>query len=315
MRNAVSILFSFLFILSCIDGRNRIEKQVNEWNNKEILFPGNPVFTSMVKDTVPYRIPKTDYKVVVFVDSVGCISCKLQLPKWKEFMHEVDSLSDGNVPFVFFFQTKDVRELRYILRRDNFSHPVCIDTEDSFYKLNRFPGEMMFQTFLVDSENRVKVIGNPIHNLSVKDLYLNELVGIEAISQPVTMIQADSAEYHYGVVGENMTASRNIILKNTGKEVFRIKGITTSCDCMTAGYDWDEIPPGGKAAMTVEYKAEEPGDFWRTITIYGNIPSKSVTLDFWGTVKKREINKAWKHELRSCKLRISCSTPSLTNPI
>ena len=286
MRNAVSILFSFLFILSCIDGRNRIEKQVNEWNNKEILFPGNPVFTSMVKDTVPYRIPKTDYKVVVFVDSVGCISCKLQLPKWKKFMHEVDSLSDGNVPFVFFFQTKDVRELRYILRRDNFSHPVCIDTEDSFYKLNRFPGEMMFQTFLVDSENRVKVIGNPIHNLSVKDLYLKELVGIEAISQPVTMIQADSAEYHYGVVGENMTASRKIVLKNTGKEVFHIKGITTSCDCMTAEYDWDEIPPGGKAAMTVEYKAEEPGDFWRTITIYGNVPGKSVTLDFWGTVRK-----------------------------
>ena len=32
-------------------------------------------------------------------------------------------------------------------------------------------------------------------------------------------------------------------------------------------------------------KAEEPGDFWRTITIYGNVPGKSVTLDFWGTVK------------------------------
>lgn len=201
-------------------------------------------------------------------------------------MHKVDSLSDGNVPFVFFFQTKDVSELRYILRRDNFSHPVCIDTEDSFNKLNRFPDVMTFQTFLVDSGNRVKVIGNPIHNLSVKDLYLKEITGIEAVSQPVTTIQADSAEYHYGVVGKNMTASRKIILRNTGKEVFRIKGTTTSCDCMTAEYDWDEIPPGGKAAMTVEYKAEEPGDFWRTITIYGNIPEKSFTLDFWGTVKK-----------------------------
>lgn len=246
MRNAVSILFSFLFILSCTDGRNKIEKQVNEWNNKEILFPGNPVFTRMVKDTVPYRIPKTGYKVVVFVDSVGCISCKLQLPRWKEFMHEVDSLSDGNIPFVFFFQTKDVRELRYILRRDNFPHPVCIDTEDRFYKLNRFPGEMMFQTFLVDSENRVKVIGNPIHNLSVKDLYLKKIAGIEAVSLPVTTIQPDSAEYHYGVVGENMTASKKIILQNTGKEVFRIKGTTTSCDCMTAEYDWDEFHPEGK---------------------------------------------------------------------
>ena len=282
-----SLLFMACISYSCQDtGKARILHLVKRWDGKEILFPSNPVFTRYATDTVPYRIPKTDYKVVVFVDSVGCISCKLQLPKWKEFMHEVDSLSDGNVPFVFFFQTKDVRELRYILRRDNFSHPVCIDTEDSFYKLNRFPGEMMFQTFLVDSENRVKVIGNPIHNLSVKDLYLKEIAGIEAVSLPNTTIQADSAEYHYGVVGENMTASRKIVLKNTGKEVFRIKGTTTSCDCMTAEYDWDEISPGGKATMTVGYKAEEPGDFWRTITIYGNVPGKSVTLDFWGAVRK-----------------------------
>ena len=283
----ISFICLLFFAMSCQkNDRAKVESLVKEWNNKEIRFPENPVFTRYVTDTIPYRIPKTDYKVVVFVDSVGCISCKLQLPRWKEFMHEVDSLSDGNVPFVFFFQTKDVRELRYILRRDNFSHPVCIDTEDRFYKLNRFPGEMMFQTFLVDSENRVKVIGNPIHNLSIKDLYLKEIAGIEAVSLPVTTIEADSAEYHYGVVRENMTASKKIVLKNTGKEVFRIKGTTTSCDCMTAEYDWDEIPPGGKAAMTVKYKAEEPGDFWRTITIYGNIPEKSFTLDFWGTVRK-----------------------------
>ena len=283
----ISFICLLFFAMSCQKNeRAKIEFLVKEWNNKEIRFPDNPVFTRFVTDTVPYRIPKSDYKVVVFVDSVGCISCKLQLPKWKEFMHEVDSLSDGNVPFVFFFQTKDVSELRYILKRDNFSHPVCMDTEDSFYRLNRFPGEMMFQTFLIDSENRVKVIGNPIHNLSVKDLYLKEIAGIEAESLSLTTIEADSAEYHYGVVGKNMTASRKIILRNTGKEVFRIKGTTTSCDCMTAEYDWDEIPPGGKAAMTVEYKAEEPGDFWRTITIYGNIPEKSFTLDFWGTVKK-----------------------------
>lgn len=283
----ISFICLLFFAMSCQkNDRAKVEFLVKEWNNKEIRFPENPVFMRYVTDTVPYKIPKTDYKVVVFVDSVGCISCKLQLPKWKEFMHEVDSLSDGNVPFVFFFQTKDVRELRYILRRDNFSHPVCIDTEDSFYRLNRFPGEMMFQAFLVDSENRVKVIGNPIHNLPVKDLYFKEITGIEAVSMPVTTIQADSAEYHYGVVGENMTVSRKIILKNTGNEVFRIKGTTTSCDCMTAEYDWDEIPPGGKAAMTVKYKAEEPGDFWRTITIYGNVPGKSVTLDFWGTVRE-----------------------------
>ena len=282
------LLSAFLAVcVSCRESRhNQMERLVQEWNGKEIRFPSHPVFTRFVTDTVPYRIPKTDYKVVVFVDSVGCISCKLQLPKWKEFMHEVDSLCEGKVSFVFFFQSADVKELRYILRRDGFSLPVCIDADDSFNSLNHFPGEMMFQTFLVDSENRVKVIGNPIHNLSVKDLYLKELAGIKSDPLPVTTVHSDSVEYHYGTVGENQTESKKVILHNTGKEVFRIKGVTTSCDCMTVEYGWDEIQPGESAVLTVKYKAEEPGDFWRTITIYGNIPDQSITLDFWGIVRK-----------------------------
>ncbi|WP_317043168.1 DUF1573 domain-containing protein [Bacteroides mediterraneensis] len=43
---------------------------------------------------------------------------------------------------------------------------------------------------------------------------------------------------------------------------------------------------GESVILNVKYKAEESGDFRRTITIYGNIPEKSFTLDFWGTVKK-----------------------------
>lgn len=278
MGKVILILFSFLFFFSCSNVKKKqVEILVNEWNNKEICFPAHPVFTRQLTDTVLYRIPKSDYKVVVFVDSVGCVSCKLQLSRWKEFMHEVDSLSDGAVPFVFFFQSKDLRELRYILKCDGFSHPVCIDTDDEFNRLNHFPGEMMFQTFLVDSENRVKVIGNPIHNLSVKELYLKELTGMKSNPLPVTTVHSDSVEYHYGTVGENQTESRKVVLHNTGKEVFRIKGVTTSCDCMTVEYGWDEIQPGESAVLTVKYKAEEPGDFWRTITIYGNIPDQSIT--------------------------------------
>ena len=275
-----------ILLSSCRNNKGRVyvENLVNEWSGKEILFPTHSVFTRFASDTVSYPIPDSDYKVVVFVDSVGCISCKLQLPKWKEFMYEVDSLCDGNVPFVFFFQTKDVRELRYILRRDDFSHPVCIDTEDDFYKLNRFSGEMMFQTFLLDSGNHVKVIGNPIHNLSVKDLYLKEISRIKPHSHPQTTVQPDSVEYHYGTVYANTTVCKKIFLRNTGKEVFHIKGVTSSCDCMSVKYDWDEISPGCSSIITITYKADKTGDFLRTITIYGNIPDNSITLDFWGTV-------------------------------
>lgn len=283
------LLISIGLIAACLSCQNKKEKQVEqlvkEWNNKEILFPENPVFTRFGTDTTSFAIPKTDYKVVIFADSIGCVSCKLQLTKWKEFMTEVDSLSQGKVPFIFIFQSKDIRELRYILKRDGFSLPVCIDTEDSFNTLNRLPQNMMFQTFLIGRDNRVKVIGNPIHNLSVKALYLKELAGIADRQLPVTQIKTDSTAYSFGTVKRNGSKRKTVLLKNIGHTVFQIKGITTSCDCTHAAYDWDEIQPGDSATILVEYRAEEPGDFWRTITIYGNLPEKSVTLDFTGTVE------------------------------
>ena len=95
------------------------------------------------------------YTIVTYIDSVGCTSCKLQLHRWKELVKEVDSLTNGDVPFFFYFHPKDIKELRYLTRRDAFAYPVCFDEKDDFNRLNRFPSEMMFQTFLLDKENRV----------------------------------------------------------------------------------------------------------------------------------------------------------------
>lgn len=287
MKIAIISLVLIIFT-SCKENRKeQLFHLVNEWNGKEIRFPEKPVFTRFVTDTTDFRIPTiADYKVVVYVDSIGCVSCKLQLGKWKEFIAQVDSATDGNVPFLFFFQSKDNNDLRYILKRENFNLPVCIDTDNHFYKLNHFPGEMMFQTFLVDRDNHVKVIGNPIHNLSVRDLYLKELTGTAESSLPTTHLQIDTLEYDLGMVSANSTKEQTIHLRNVGTETFRLKGITTSCDCTTAQYNWQEIQPGETKVVTVSYQAEQPGDFLRTITIYGNISEKAITLSFVGTVTR-----------------------------
>ena len=287
-RSLSLIIFVIILLASCQENKKeQLLYLVKEWSGKEIRFPEKPVFTRFVTDTTDFCIPAiADYKVVVYVDSIGCVSCKLQLGKWKEFIAQVDSATDGNVPFLFFFQSKDNNDLRYILKRDNFTLPVCIDTDNQFYKLNHFPGEMMFQTFLVDWDNHVKVIGNPIHNLSVRDLYLKELTGNAASSLPTTHLQIDTLEYDLGMVSANSTKEQTIHLRNVGTETFRLKGITTSCDCTTAQYNWQEIQPGETNVVTVSYQAEQPGDFLRTITIYGNISEKAITLSFVGTVTR-----------------------------
>ena len=277
------LLFVIIIFSTCKEySQDHITQLVEEWQGKEVRFPENPVFTRQLVDTVNFRIPEAEYKVLVYVDSIGCTSCKLQLPKWKEFIAYVDSVSGGQVPFLFFFQSKDNKELRYILKRDNFRLPVCVDSQSEFGKLNRFPSEQMFQTFLLNKDNRVKVIGNPIHNLSVKELYLKEIAGIkDTDTLALTQLVSDQEEYDMGIVAENETKRQKVLLKNTGDVPFVIKGITTSCDCTTAEYDWKEIAPDEQKEIVVSYKGEEPGDFWRTV----NIPDQSLTLSFVGKVE------------------------------
>ena len=266
--------------------KEEVARLVQEWQGKEIVFPKNITFTRFVTDTVDYQIPQSDYKVLIYVDSTGCTSCKLQLPKWKELIAYTDSVTGNNIPFLFFFQSKDDKELRYILKRDNFNRPVCIDRNSELDKLNRFPQNITFQTFLLDKKNRIVVIGNPIHNLAVKDLYLKQIMGIQnKETLTVTTLEPEKTEYDLGTVLNGTTKEQTITIRNVGTNVFKLKGFTTSCDCTEATCEWKELQPGENGIISVSYKAEQLGDFYRTVEIYGNIPNNSLMVSFIGTVK------------------------------
>ena len=287
MKKQLYILLLLSLLTACKENnKEKFALLVQEWQGKEIVFPQDMAFTRFVTEPVDYRIPDAEYKVLVYVDSVGCTSCKLQLPKWKELIAHVDSATNGNVPFIFIFQSKDDRELRYILKCDNFDRPVCIDRNNRFNSSNRFPQDITFQTFLLDKDNKVKVIGNPVHNLAVRDLYLKQITGMQyQEALPKTTLETDKAEYDLGTVKEGTTKKQTVTVRNTGTSVFKLKGFTTSCDCTEATCDWKELQPGESGTVTVSYEAEQPGDFYRTVEIYGNIPNNSLMMSFIGTVE------------------------------
>ena len=287
MKRLLYILFLLFLLAACRENKKeQFARLVQEWQGKEIVFPQDMVFTRFVTEQVEYRIPDAEYKVLIYVDSTGCTSCKLQLPKWKELIAHVDSATNGSIPFIFVFQSKDDRELRYILKCDNFDRPVCIDRNNRFNSSNRFPQDITFQTFLLDKDNKVKVIGNPVHNLAVRDLYLKQITGMQyQEALPKTTLETDKAEYDLGTVKEGTTKKQTVTVRNTGTNVFKLKGFTTSCDCTEATCDWKELQPGESGTVTVSYEAEQPGDFYRTVEIYGNIPNNSLMVSFIGTVK------------------------------
>lgn len=286
MRNIRLSIFLVLFLVSCQDkDKAKIADLVSEWQGKEIFFPERMTYTCFLEDTVAFNPQESKLKVLVYVDSIGCTSCKLQLSKWNKLISQVDSLTENAMPFIFVFQPQSKKELKFILERDNFDYPICMDSEDKFYGLNHFPNDITFQTFLLDENNCVKVIGNPIHNLSVQELYLREIgKNIHSEKTSLTTLESSMDEYSLGVVGKETTKRTSVSVKNTGNNTFKLKGFTTSCDCTEVSCDWEELNPNEVGTIAIRYKAEELGEFYRTVDIYGNT-KEPLTLSFTGKVK------------------------------
>lgn len=174
------ILISFICLSfsSCKESKEeRIARLVGEWTGREVIFPSRLVFTIKGRDTIDFDYRQADYKIVTYVDSIGCTGCKLQLPLWADFVTEVNSITQGTVPFVFCFHPRSLKEMRYFLQLEGFEYPVFLDVKDEFNRLNQFPNDMTFQTFLLDKDNKIISIGNPIHNPKVKALYIKQISG------------------------------------------------------------------------------------------------------------------------------------------
>ena len=288
MGKIVTLIMCVWMLASCQESREEaMLRLVNEWNGKEIKFPSRSVFTIQGKDTVDFEFLHADYKVVTYIDSVGCTSCKLQLHRWKELLAEVDSLTGGSVPFLFYFHPKDAKELRYLTRRDDFTHPVCFDGQDELNHLNNFPSDMTFQTLLLDKSNKVIAIGNPVLNPKVKELYVRLITGNEGAKSSTTQTQVsvNQAEIDFGSFPKEEKQERSFVLTNTGKSLLVMHDVTTSCGCTKVEYSKQPVRPGETLELKVIYEAEDAGHFSKTVMVFCNVENSPLRLKVRGSAE------------------------------
>ena len=286
------ILVLLPIFFSCKNEQKEKEKQiaqlVSEWQGKQIVFPENSIFTRYLTDTTNYQIPQSEYKVLIYVDSIGCTSCKLQLHKWKELIEYTDSVTQKKVPFLFFFHPKDAKEIRYLLKRDGFDRPICIDLDDRLNKLNKFPADMTFQTFLLDKNNKVAVLGNPVHNTAVKDLYLKQITGKDTPNKniPKTIAKASQTDIDFGTFDKSEIKQTTIEVKNTGDSPLVIVDVSTTCGCTAATYDKRPAKPGESLRVQIKMTPKDTGFFDEVVTVrYNSINNQPVKVKIKGNAK------------------------------
>ncbi|WP_298649899.1 DUF1573 domain-containing protein [uncultured Proteiniphilum sp.] len=248
----------FLLITVCISCRKdtkkaEAEKIVTEWTGKEIIFPADIHCTYLGRDTVCPDLD-TPYKILLYTDSTGCTDCKLKLYKWNAIIEEAETIMPGKVSFHFFFQPKDEKELKFMLRRDNFRQAVYIDSQDKLYRANKLPGNMSYQCFLLNKDNKVLLIGNPTLNPAIWDLYKQTVMEKESMGQE-------------------------------GDIPLLIKDISVSCGCTVPEWDRKPIKPGEKTEIKVKVTPDGTGYFRKTVTVFCNTKRGAIPLSVKSTVK------------------------------
>lgn len=294
IKNASTIFIMCIIFYSCKNNTSsiEIEEVIKEWAEKDILFPKGLNCISMNKDTTCISPSSTPYKILVYTDSIGCTSCKLQLYKWNKLIEEAKKEMQDLVNFQFYFHPKDIKEMLFVFRRDAFKYPSYIDFENKIDKLNKFPKNNRFHTFLLDNNNKVKLIGNPLDNNQIWNLYKQVIKGEKNIClaslkeiHPITTLEVEKPIIKLKglLTGQTMTTKFNI--KNTGNNPLIITNVSTTCGCTVPKWSKQPILPNRTTEIVVEITPSNKGFFRKTITVNSNIKKQKTILIIEGTVK------------------------------
>ena len=135
------------------------------------------------------------------------------------------------------------------------------------------------RTFLLDKENKIVAIGNPIENPNVKKFYLKLLTGKEQeVSAIQTTVELSAQVLDFGTFPKEETKAGEILFKNTGDKPFVIYDVVTSCGCTKVDYPKTPARPGETLKLTITYEADKPGHFNKSLKVYGNMESSPVKL-------------------------------------
>ncbi len=162
--------------IACNSPKREAQRIVKEWIGKEVILPEqNLTYKIMGRDTSCTELWNKPYKIFVYIDSIGCISCRLGLAQWKEII-DSSRVAYPDLGFLFVVHAGSYKRFEYELRDAEFNYPVIYDYRDEFHKKNNFAPDP-YRTFLLDRNNKIILIGSPVRSPQIWELYKKVLAG------------------------------------------------------------------------------------------------------------------------------------------
>lgn len=263
------------------------------WNNREIIFPTDLHFF-IANEPIDLLQGCFSYSIVNYIDSGGCKSCKLKLEEWNKLIQEFKSVCDDEFEVLTVVHTSDsdYDELDFILARTEYTHPVAVDEHDSFNTLNRLPKDEQYHTFLLDIDNRVLAVGNPVDNPKIKERYIRILSG-DSVSEATGQSDAGlTISKSLGVVHPGDTVAAVFRIANSDTLTYTVQTIVPSCHCISADASGKIISPGSELTLTLTFIADSiTGSFDRQVDIFYKERESPDRISVYGYINNTFFNQ------------------------
>jgi len=167
-----SYILPLLIFCSCTN--NRLVKEIEQFMGQQIIVPVDLNAVWSGRDTVLIDFTEVPAKLVVWYDSLMCHTCQVsRMSDWNNIVEYADSLSQWfSVIYLFTPPKEDVSKVNASLKADKFDYPVFIDLNADFVRQNpQLPQSRQLHSFLLDRNNKVVLLGNPLHNPALWALY------------------------------------------------------------------------------------------------------------------------------------------------
>ncbi len=173
MYRKIIICTLALSLFACKYSDKQKEDYIKRYLGKELKLEAK--YYSYCSNSQKYDtifITNNTLKVVSYFNTDVCMSCIDELQLWSPIIREFEN--DTTIMFVFIIKTDEHRFNHHIkpyLKSWGNNLRVCLDTTSNFQEKNDVSDEHFFNTYLLDKDNNTILVGNPLFNDDLIQLY------------------------------------------------------------------------------------------------------------------------------------------------
>lgn len=169
------MLLCVFFTFSCNN------KKKNKVKEDFIAIESEPIKIPLSKmerlysdnDTIHYCNQKSKYKLIHFIDSTKCSVCAIDI--FFHWNHFINADYNKRVDFIFIVEPnmEHIDDIVFAIQSCGLQRPVFVDKKKQFRLFNpQIANRPQYDCFLLDSNNKVIFIGNPLIFKNIQEQYI-----------------------------------------------------------------------------------------------------------------------------------------------